>query len=75
MRAQRDPKAVEAALAALTECARSGRGNLLDLSIQAVRLKASVGEISLALEKVFGRYPADPAARDRRLRQAGGRER
>jgi methylmalonyl-CoA mutase len=60
LRAQRDPHAVEAALAALTESARSGQGNLLDLSIQAVRLKASVGEISLALEKAFGRFQQTP---------------
>jgi methylmalonyl-CoA mutase len=60
LRAQRDAQAVEAALAALTESARTGQGNLLDLSIQAVRLKASVGEISLALEKVFGRFQQTP---------------
>jgi methylmalonyl-CoA mutase len=60
LRAQRDQQAVDAALSALTECAGAGQGNLLDLSIKAVRLKASVGEISLALEKVFGRYHQTP---------------
>src|SRR5271166_4672664 len=48
------------ALRALTECASTGQGNLLDLSVKAVRLKATVGEISLALEKVFGRYQQTP---------------
>jgi len=60
LRAQRDSHATDAALAALTECARDGQGNLLDLAIKAVRLKASVGEISLALEKVFGRFQQTP---------------
>jgi methylmalonyl-CoA mutase len=55
LKAERDASKVEAALIALTECARTGQGNLLDLSIQA-RAKATVGEISYALEKVFGRH-------------------
>ncbi|HWH72937.1 MAG TPA: methylmalonyl-CoA mutase, partial [Methylibium sp.] len=59
IRATRDSAKVEAALAALTECAASGQGNLLDLSIQAIRLRATVGEVSDALEKVFGRHRAD----------------
>jgi methylmalonyl-CoA mutase len=58
IRATRDAAAVQAALDALTECARSGQGNLLDLSIRAVRLRATVGEISDALEKIFGRFRA-----------------
>ncbi len=58
LRARRDGKAVAAALAALTEAARSGQGNLLDLSIIATRARATVGEISDALEKVYGRYRA-----------------
>ncbi|MDR2450661.1 MAG: methylmalonyl-CoA mutase [Candidatus Accumulibacter sp.] len=58
IRATRDAAAVQAALDALTECAKTGQGNLLDLSIQAVRLRATVGEISDALEKVFGRFRA-----------------
>ncbi len=49
---------VEHALAALTECARTGAGNLLDLTIQATRLRATVGEVSAALEQVWGRYQA-----------------
>ena len=58
LRAERDNEAVTAALDALTECARTGKGNLLDLSIDAARKRASLGEISYALEKVFGRYKA-----------------
>ena len=59
IRATRDGAAVRAALDALTAAAESGQGNLLDLSIQAVRLRATVGEVSDALEKVFGRHRAD----------------
>ena len=59
IRATRDTAAVQAALAALTEAARSGQGNLLDLAIQAVRLRATVGEVSDALEAVYGRHRAD----------------
>ncbi len=62
VRATRDQAAVDAALAALTECAKSGEGNLLDLAVKAVRLRATVGEISDALELVFGRYRANPQA-------------
>ena len=58
LRAERDNAAVEAALDRLTECARTGEGNLLDLSIDAARKRASLGEISYALEKVYGRYKA-----------------
>jgi methylmalonyl-CoA mutase len=59
LRAERDTAKVQAALDALTAAAESGTGNLLDLSIQAVRLRATVGEISDALEKSFGRHRAD----------------
>lgn len=59
IRATRDSAAVELALSALTEAARSGQGNLLDLSIKAIRLRATVGEVSDALETVFGRHRAD----------------
>jgi methylmalonyl-CoA mutase len=55
----RDSAKVEAALDALTAAAESGQGNLLDLTIQAMRLRATVGEVSDALEKVFGRHRAD----------------
>jgi hypothetical protein len=59
IRATRDAAAVQKALDALTKCAETGEGNLLDLSVKAVRLRATVGEISDALEKVFGRYRAN----------------
>ena len=59
IRARRDSAQVHAALAALSDAAASGEGNLLDLSIQAMRLRATVGEVSDALEKVFGRHRAD----------------
>ncbi len=59
IRATRDAAAVQAALDALTAAAESGQGNLLDLSIRAIRLRATVGEVSDALEKVFGRHRAD----------------
>jgi methylmalonyl-CoA mutase len=59
IRASRDAGKVEAALNALTAAAESGQGNLLDLCIQAMRLRATVGEVSDALEKVFGRHRAD----------------
>jgi methylmalonyl-CoA mutase len=58
VRAKRDAAAVQAALAALTQCARDGTGNLLELAITASRARASVGEISDALEAVWGRYRA-----------------
>ena len=59
LRADRDPKAVEAALDALTDAARTGEGNLLALSVDAARAKATVGEMTQALEKVFGRHVAE----------------
>ena len=59
IRATRDNVKVQAALDALTVSAESGQGNLLELSIQAIRLRATVGEVSDALEKVFGRHRAD----------------
>jgi methylmalonyl-CoA mutase len=58
LRKERDPKAVEAALAALTNGATQG-GNLLVLAVDAARAKATVGEISSALEQVFGRHRAE----------------
>ena len=58
LRAERDNEAVQAALDRLTRCAETGEGNLLDLSIDAARKRASLGEISYALEKVYGRYKA-----------------
>jgi methylmalonyl-CoA mutase len=59
IKAKRDNAAVQAALKALTAAAESGQGNLLDLSIQAIRLRATVGEVSDALEQIFGRHRAD----------------
>ena len=59
IKASRDNAAVENALHALTQAATDGSGNLLALSIDAVRLRATVGEVSDALEKVFGRHRAD----------------
>ena len=59
LRAERDQGAVNAALDALTAAAKSGGGNLLDLAVKAARAKATVGEITSALEKVYGRHVAD----------------
>ena len=56
---ERDPQAVAAALEALTRNAVGGNANLLALAIEAARAKATVGEISLALEQVFGRHRAE----------------
>lgn len=58
IRASRDQQAVEAALDALTAAAGDGSGNLLDLAVQATRVRATVGEISDALEKVYTRHRA-----------------
>ena len=59
IRAKRDETQVEACLAALSSAAESGSGNLLALSIEATRSRATVGEISDALEKVYGRFVAN----------------
>lgn len=58
LRAERDQARVDEALDALTQAARARTGNLLELAVGAARAKATVGEISLALEKVYGRYEA-----------------
>lgn len=58
LRANRNNEEVQQALEALTKAAESGEGNLLALSIEAARKRASLGEISMALEKVYGRYKA-----------------
>ncbi len=58
VRASRSRGEVQSALDALTECARTGQGNLLELAVCAARKRATLGEISLSLEKVFGRYQA-----------------
>ena len=58
LREKRDNEAVKSALSAITDAAASGTGNLLALSIDAARLRATVGEISDAMESEFGRYQA-----------------
>lgn len=58
IRASRDGESVRAALQALTDAAESGSGNLLELAISATRCRATVGEISDALEEVYGRFVA-----------------
>ncbi len=58
LRSERDPDRVEQCLAALTNCAVSGEGNLLELAVEAARARASLGEISDAMEKAFGRHQA-----------------
>jgi len=59
IRSKRDQALVQKALDALTSAAESGEGNLLDLAIKAMRLRATVGEVSDALEKIYGRHRAD----------------
>src|ERR1039458_10339840 len=58
LRRTRDVVAVQEALAALTRCAETGQGNLLELAVVAARRRATLGEISTALERVWGRYQA-----------------
>src|SRR5262245_17899744 len=59
LKKERDPRAVEEALAALTRAADRGNGNLLALAVDAARAKATVGEISAALEQIYGRHRAE----------------
>jgi len=56
VKAKRNEEEVQQALNAITECARTGKGNLLALAVEAARKRATLGEISYAMEKVFGRY-------------------
>jgi len=58
LKSGRDNEAVRASLAALEQCAESGDGNLLECAVDAARKRATLGEISSALEKVWGRYKA-----------------
>jgi len=58
LRAERNTEEVTAALEAITECARTGEGNLLALAVDAAKKRASLGEISDACEKICGRYKA-----------------
>lgn len=59
LKSERNNAEVQKALSALTEAAKSGKGNLLALSIEAARVRATLGEISFALEQVYGRYKAN----------------
>ena len=58
LREERDEAAVKKSLDALTECVKTGKGNLLELSVEAAKNRATLGEISEACEKVVGRYKA-----------------
>ncbi len=58
LRQNRDQAAVEKALKDIMQCAETGEGNLLTLSVEAARKRASLGEISMAMEKIYGRYKA-----------------
>jgi methylmalonyl-CoA mutase len=58
LRAERNEKEVQAALEAITKAAETGKGNLLELAVEAAKKRASLGEISYACEKVVGRYKA-----------------
>ncbi len=62
LKAERDEAKVKQALDALTQYAETGTGNLLDAAVEAARAKATVGEISYALEKVYGRHRAEVSA-------------
>ncbi|MDR0680820.1 MAG: methylmalonyl-CoA mutase [Dysgonamonadaceae bacterium] len=58
LKSKRDNAAVQKALEAITRCAETGEGNLLDLAVQAAQVRATLGEISDACEKICGRYKA-----------------
>ena len=58
LKANRDAQKAEQALEALTDAAKTGKGNLLELAVTAAECRCSLGEISYALEKVYGRYKA-----------------
>ncbi|MDD2256953.1 MAG: methylmalonyl-CoA mutase [Bacteroidales bacterium] len=58
LKANRDEKAVQEALDAITRCVETKQGNLLELAVEAARVRASLGEISYACEKIVGRYKA-----------------
>src|SRR5690554_6738896 len=59
IKSERNSEKVKQALAAITECAKTGEGNLLALAVEAARHRATLGEISDAMEVVFGRYKAE----------------
>jgi len=58
LKAERNNEEVQNALSAITECAKKGKGNLLEVAVHAARKRATLGEISKAMEDVFGRYKA-----------------
>jgi methylmalonyl-CoA mutase len=58
LRSERNEEECQAALEAITKCAETGKGNLLELAVEAAKKRASLGEISYACEKVAGRYKA-----------------
>ena len=58
LRTNRNQAEVDEALSSITKACESGEGNLLELAVNAARKRASLGEISMACEKVFGRYQA-----------------
>ena len=62
LKSERNEAEVQSALDALTETAKTGKGNLLEGAVRAARAKATVGEISYALEKVYGRHRAEVSA-------------
>jgi len=72
LRASRNNNSVREALESLSNCAANGDGNLLELSLRAARTRATVGEISDALEKVFGRHRAEVRAISGVYRQEAG---
>ena len=73
LRAERDEPSVQAALDQLTKAAETGAGNLLALGVQAARAKATVGEMSTALEKAWGRHQAEIKAISGVYRREAGR--
>jgi methylmalonyl-CoA mutase len=74
LRASRHEAACQASLAALTACAKSGQGNLLELAVTAAQARATLGEISDALEAVYGRYKAQIRSISGVYRQEFGEE-
>ena len=67
LKANRNEADVQAALAAITKCVETKEGNLLELAVEAARVRASLGEISYACEKIVGRYKASNQNHIRRV--------
>lgn len=74
LKAERDQDAVRIALDAMSQAAQSGAGNLLALAVEAARAKATVGEMSLALEKIYGRHKAQIRAIEGVYKNAMGKD-